>query len=73
MKVGKIIYMERKEFNLLNDALCMLDHMSDELDDLEKEDETVHDLTTDCKSAWAGLSDFLNTYNRQFVKPDELA
>lgn len=71
MKVGKIIYMERREFNLLNDALNLLDQMSDDLEKLEEEDETVYDLSMDCKSAWGNLSDFIDTYNRQFVKPDD--
>ena len=71
MKIGKIIYMERREFNLLTDALNLLDKMSDDLDRLEKDDESIHDLTSDCKSAWANLSDFMDTYNRQFNKPDD--
>ena len=70
MKVGKIIYMERKEFNLLSDALNLLDQMSNDLETLE-EDETVYDLSMDCKSAWCTLSDFISTYNRQFVRPED--
>ena len=37
MKVGKVIYMEREEFNLLEETLRMLDHMTDDLDRLEKQ------------------------------------
>ena len=71
MKASKVIVMSRDEWNLLDNARRLLDQMSDDLEKMAEADPNLFDLSEESKSAWGALEDYLEEYNRQFIKPEE--
>ena len=72
MYTGKVIKMENSEFNYLKRALDLLDRQREFLAKEKEEDPTIQDLGASADDAWACLSDYLDAYNAQFVKEDDI-
>lgn len=66
MFAGKVVKMDRDEYNQLDRTCRLLEQMHEQLNDLTEEDESLTDLAEDCWKAQACLEDFLTAYNDQF-------
>lgn len=66
MFTGYVVKMEYSEYMQLQRALNLLDSHEKFLKEKVKTDPDLADLVDTCASASASLSDYLNTYDRQF-------
>ena len=66
MFTGYVVKMEYSEYMQLQRALNLLDSHEKFLKEKVKTDPDLADLVDTCVSASASLSDYLNTYDRQF-------
>lgn len=70
MKEIKVIAMTREERTILNKAIFTLQDMDEALERISKTDENIKWLKDDCYHALASLDDFLDSYDSQFIKPE---
>lgn len=66
MFTGYVVKMEYSEYMQLQRTLNLLDSHEKFLKEKVKTDPDLADLVDTCTSARACLSDYLNTYDRQF-------
>ena len=70
MYSGKVVKMDYKERQVLEDAMNLLETQMAFLKQEMKGDPEIKDIAEECGSAWAGLSDYLDIYDRQYNKED---
>lgn len=66
MYSGKVVKMKRSELSQLEETLEMLQEQHEFLKEQAEADPDLKDLAEECWSAEAGLSDYLDSYKRQF-------
>ena len=57
------VYLDSEALNTLKETETLLYAMSRELNDISEKDSDCQILNDLCSSAWANLSDFLDTYH----------
>lgn len=65
---GKIIKMDQKEKDLLDEALKLLKKHDEFLEEELHTDDTLDLVYENCDKACAALADYLFTYDDQFTK-----
>lgn len=64
-EVRKALYLNRNVLRELKASVVCLRGISDELDDIAKEDDNYAPLRDAATGAWANLTDFLNIYDER--------
>lgn len=62
VKITKTIRIDEQALKKIDDALCILDSITDGLHEIVKEDDFYENLYDGAKYAWGALSDFLDAY-----------
>ena len=70
MYSGKVVKMKRSEQSQIEETLELLDEQLEFLKKQAEGDPEIKEIAEDCSSAWAGLSDYLDTYKRQFIEEE---
>ena len=71
MKATKVVMMDRDERKILDEAKMTLDNMATVLENMAEKDDNLQWLVDDCWHACGSLEDFIQSYESQFIKPEE--
>ena len=71
MKETKVIVMTREERATLDNAISTLQNMNTALERISKTDEDIKWLEDDCYHTLASLEDFIDSYESQFIRPED--